>query len=755
MTKIMSVNTMQDYDFKSLNDKEFEVLCIDLIGMELGKRFERFKPGKDSGVDGRFFQASGQELVIQCKHWVSTPIEQMIKNLHSKERLKVEKLSPEKYILAVSYPLSRADKSAIKNALYPYITEDKDIFGREDLNDLLSKHKNIELRHYKLWISSTNVLQGMLNKAIFDRSSFAIKEALENSKTYALTSNHEKAVKKLEDLGVIIITGEPGIGKTTLAEQICLSYAAQEYQIIKISDEIKEAESVYQIDEKQLFYFDDFLGRNYLEALTGHEGSHIVNFIRRTSKDKKTKRFILTSRSTILNQGKILIDLLTNQNINKNEYELSASLLSEIDKAKILYNHIWHSNLSTEHIDQIYLNKRYRDIIKHPNFNPRLIRFTLEPERITHISPPGYWRYILDTLQNPIDVWDNPFNAQQDDFSRAITLIVALNNRPISETDLSESYFRFISMPENSNLRGRRDFSTNIKNLTGSLLTRIITKDKASLDLFNPSLGDYLLKRYSKDTPTLRSTFLSLRSNSSLSTLNNLSYNKIITKASNLEIQIAILKNAIKLEFSSYTPEYISEVLNSIHESSDRINADIQHAISFISKERIPQSFKHTAKAINLGLVNNLITPELASELVIESCGNYPDNEELEQLLQTYSTLSGKKYPTDVVQAFLEESITSYFSENIHSELDDGDVFGNLSYSQISAAEDNLFNLINERLSALGVDWNINCELIVDAYDIQSRRDSYFSDEKDQDYKAFSQQKAYTDEIDDLFARDQ
>lgn len=45
---------MSDYDFKPLNDKEFEVLCADLLGEVEGQRFERFKVGKDAGVDGRF-----------------------------------------------------------------------------------------------------------------------------------------------------------------------------------------------------------------------------------------------------------------------------------------------------------------------------------------------------------------------------------------------------------------------------------------------------------------------------------------------------------------------------------------------------------------------------------------------------------------------------------------------------------------------------------------------------------------------------
>ena len=502
---------MHEYDFKSLNDKEFEILSTDILSSILGQRIERFKPGRDSGVDGRFFNTENDEIVIQCKHWTNTPISQLIRALQTKELPKVKLLNPKRYILVVSNSLSRANKEAIKNALHPHVKSQSDILGKEDLNDAILKNKQIELRHYKLWANSTEVTNYLLNKAIFDRSAYLLEEAIIAAKTYAVTSNHEQALEKLKNLGVIIITGEPGIGKTTLAEQICLIHAAEDYEIIKISEEISEAEAVYETDKNQLFYFDDFLGRNYLEALSGHEGAHIVNFIKRVNRDKRNKRFVVTSRSTILNQGKLLIDLFRNYKIDRNEYELSASRLTELDKAKILYSQMWHSGLPSAHIDTIYDQKRYREIIKHRNFNPRLIRFILDPDRIQNICEVDYWSHIKTTLNNPSEIWENPFDVQQDDFARAITLLVALNGRSINETELSEAYARYISLPESANLKGRRDFLANIKHLTGSLLNRRLAKpnEVALIDLFNPSLGDYLLSRYSNDTPTLRLAFLS------------------------------------------------------------------------------------------------------------------------------------------------------------------------------------------------------------------------------------------------------
>jgi hypothetical protein len=37
--------------------------------------------------------------------------------------------------------------------------------------------------------------------------------------------------------------------------------------LIEIQDPLNEAESIWEKDKKQLFYYDDFLGSNYLELL--------------------------------------------------------------------------------------------------------------------------------------------------------------------------------------------------------------------------------------------------------------------------------------------------------------------------------------------------------------------------------------------------------------------------------------------------------------------------------------------------------
>jgi len=163
-----------DYNFSQLNDKEFEILSADLLSIAYETRIERFKPGRDSGVDGRFFTNRDKEIIFQCKHYLKTGYKGLIYKLKKEEAEKVKKLKPAKYIFITSLPLSRANKEEIRNIFNPYIKRTDDIFGQEDLNDLLNKNPEVEERHFKLWISSTSVLSRLFNNAIKGRSEFEL-----------------------------------------------------------------------------------------------------------------------------------------------------------------------------------------------------------------------------------------------------------------------------------------------------------------------------------------------------------------------------------------------------------------------------------------------------------------------------------------------------------------------------------------------------------------------------------------------------
>lgn len=118
---------MLNYDFSTLNDKEFESFGIQIVSIKTGVFIERFKAGKDKGVDGRFFKFKNEEVIVQCKHWVKSSFEDLFKYLKNTELEKVKKLNPTAYILVVSHELSRENKKKIFKLFDPYIKSESDI----------------------------------------------------------------------------------------------------------------------------------------------------------------------------------------------------------------------------------------------------------------------------------------------------------------------------------------------------------------------------------------------------------------------------------------------------------------------------------------------------------------------------------------------------------------------------------------------------------------------------------------------------
>jgi hypothetical protein len=523
---------MPGYELSRLNDKEFEALATHIVSGLTSTRVERFKPGKDQGVDGRFFVVGHQEGIVQAKHWEKTGVVALRAYLTKTEAPKVAKLKPARYLLVTSVHLGRSDKQSISDIFSPYIKSPADILGNEDIQDYLRDHPEIARQHYKLWLASAEVLTLMFNAPIIGRSTFKTDEVIAFSPKYVATQSHQEALKLLDEMGSIIIIGEPGIGKSTLAEQLVLNYAVDGYELCFVQNALEEAEGVWANDRKQIFYFDDFLGRNYLEAIGRNHDSHVLAFMRRVQKDK-TKRFVLTSRTTIMQQGKSLSELFRVYNIDQKEFEIRITDLSAIEKARILYNHIWFGDLGPEFVEQLYVDKRYNDVVAHRNFNPRLISFITDTHKIAGIPDQQYWQYVKATLENPRDVWRGVFDNQLDRMGRLIVTLVVFHGGEISERELRSSCERARQKetPKPSASEWGLAFERSYQMSVGAIVTRQLERFSGSttVGLFNPSVGDFVLHRFASDVASLESFLVLLRDRRALVRFNAIRRNGIVS----------------------------------------------------------------------------------------------------------------------------------------------------------------------------------------------------------------------------------
>lgn len=132
---------MATYDLEALSPLEFEELIGDLLQAEMDIRFELFKPGRDSGVDLRNCLRN-ENIIVQCKHFFNSPYRQLKRSLEG-EKKEVAALQPTRYIIATSCGLTPKYKKEIRKIFCPYCLTEGDIYGRNDIQNLLKEHKDV------------------------------------------------------------------------------------------------------------------------------------------------------------------------------------------------------------------------------------------------------------------------------------------------------------------------------------------------------------------------------------------------------------------------------------------------------------------------------------------------------------------------------------------------------------------------------------------------------------------------------------
>lgn len=397
---------MHNYDFEILQYNEFENLTRDLLQVEFGIYIESFKDGKDGGIDLRFGNVKGQKCIVQVKKYKTYS---SLKSILSKEAKKVPNLQPNRYILSTSAPLSPANKEEIKEIFKPYIQNAEDIFGKDDINNLLGKHPEIESQYYKLWLGSTEVLNEIVHKSIRNWSKFELATIQEEVKTYVSNESFNQALNILKEHHYVIISGIPGIGKTTLARMLVYYLLANQYdEFVCIEDNLHDAASIFQEGKKQVFFFDDFLGSNVFDPIEKDFENKLVSFIS-AIKREKGKMFIMTTREYILSQAKEYYEKFQIKNLETAKCIVDMESYTEYIKAQILYNHIAEAHLPDAYIEQLLRGNNYQKIISHKYFNPRIIETYIDNELWKNDSPEKFVPAFLHFFDKPTNVWKVAF----------------------------------------------------------------------------------------------------------------------------------------------------------------------------------------------------------------------------------------------------------------------------------------------------------------------------------------------------------
>ncbi|WP_291096378.1 MULTISPECIES: ATP-binding protein [Bacteroidota] len=493
---------MDNFDFSTLNSSDLEELVCDLLNasevqLKPFNSYRTFKEGKDRGIDIlRSSEENNYESVVQVKHYLKTGISGLLRDLKKNEVEKVKKLQPNRYLIVTSVDLGVNDIHYIKEIFEPYITNLSDILGLKDLNRLVSLYPQVLQKHFKLWFSGSDVLKRILQYQYFGRS----QEFLENNlkrkiRLYVKTSMYEIARESLRKDKFIIITGEPGCGKTSLAELLLYEYIGNQYELNYILN-IKEVDNLIKSDDtKQIFYFDDFLGHNSLEIRKAKASeNYLVQALNRI-KNRRNKHFIFTTRTFILNEAVAISERLQKYHLIEKQSILHLKEYDHDLKLKMLENHIQESDLQYQYKSILYKDNIIKFIINHKNFYPRSIEFITDPEYISDITPSNFESYIYENFNSPQKIWRHAYNEQIDELDRFFlsTMISFGNNCSIQY--LEEAFIARIEYEvlHNNVVKTFDPFNSSFRRLLGGFIMYEYHDKFESIKFINPSLVDFLL----------------------------------------------------------------------------------------------------------------------------------------------------------------------------------------------------------------------------------------------------------------------
>ncbi len=392
--------------------------------------------------------------------------------------------------------LSASEYEKIRALFLAYIRQNQDLLDANSLNSLLAEPEYhwIEKNFTALWIPDGAILEEFLQKIIHrgtrSRNTWEQRKAIEACKTFVQTGIYNEARTMLENNHTVVISGQPGMGKSTIARVLALDFrTAGGYEGVGWVNILEEMENEWEEGgRKQVFILDDFWGAVFHRQRDRKENYRLEELIFQMKREDG-KRLIITAREYIVQQELFLNPELEDP-IRSLKMECVLREYTDAEKARILFAHLRVSDLEMEYVQSIY--SYCNRLVQNISYSPRVIEQFIKEVPCENDTPREYAEELLLWMEYPEKMWEGVFRELSEE-AKIIAAIVAISYTPISVTDIRNTYSRYIQRFGGSS--APKSFENCIAELEETVLFTYLDEELGEiwLDFENPSILDFLL----------------------------------------------------------------------------------------------------------------------------------------------------------------------------------------------------------------------------------------------------------------------
>lgn len=338
-----------DLALHTIGWKAFQDMAAQVCEERLKTRVTIHHEAKDGGQDAVFLIPSSRKKAppsgtVQVK-FSSDPRGSLTPSDLTAELLKLRELvtagEAESYIVVTNMSVSAPHAKLIRDKLRECGVNKPEVWGKQQIIQTI--RESAKLRALVPQVYGLGDLTTILDVRAIEQTKAILKAWLPKLKAYVPTNSHDRAVRVLDEHGIVLLLGNPASGKSTIGAILStMAIEEEEHSVIQISSPDEFVEHWSPDDKNRFFWIDDAFGSNVVDT------DYVQGWVRAFSKVAAAlnggNRFLFTSRNYIYRSA---VTRLGSRNLPLFKTEaavVNVGDLSRDEKRQILYNHIKHGS---------------------------------------------------------------------------------------------------------------------------------------------------------------------------------------------------------------------------------------------------------------------------------------------------------------------------------------------------------------------------------------------------------------------------